>query len=192
MATTSGFFASQRDAERAVYELERRGYSSSNISVVRRNEGEGDGAVGLSGKAAARYAIVTSIVGAVIGGFIGYLSGASWGVIPGIGPVWDTGPLAVTLSSVITGAVIGAAAGSVIGVFFGLGVTEDELRVRGEGATGNAVVVTVQSPDEKVAELRQVFKQAGAIEPQGIEAEDTVKSEYDPASIIGHFPPHDK
>lgn len=101
--TVIGVFDSDHQAEQAVHELRRSGFSDNEISVVGPDsakhgghhggtDGVGDGATW----------------GAGIGGAAGLLATAGALAIPGFGPIIALGPLAGTLTAVAGGGIAGA------------------------------------------------------------------------------------
>jgi hypothetical protein len=113
-----GVYDSLPSAEAALRELDRAGFRPDNVSLIRSTPREDDQAAkavqhgDLAPKSAA--------IGAGAGGLLGLLVGASLLTIPGVGPIFVAGALAMGL----TGAVVG----SVLGCMAGWGVPEDHIR----------------------------------------------------------------
>jgi hypothetical protein len=134
--TVVGIFDNRTDAERAIEELRRAGFTDDHIGFAMKGteadlrQGEskdGEGALG----------------GAVTGGAIGGVLGAvAAGLIPGVGPVIATGILAATVG----GAAAGAAAGGLIGALVGMGIPEEEARYYDEQFRQGRAIVTVTAP----------------------------------------------
>ena len=145
MATTTstsvvGVFNSRAEADRAVDELRRMGYSNDQIGVVARDE---QGQTTVEGKDTymEEGAAGGLAAGAAAGGLIGL--GVLSGVIPVIGPAIAAGTLGVILSNAAAGAAVAGLAGALIG----WGIPEDEAKYyEGELKSGR-YLVTVNADD---------------------------------------------
>lgn len=132
-----------------VENLEEAGISSSDISVVGRDE-----------RAKDSNAAEGAGIGAGIGGAAGLLAGIGMLAIPGIGPVVAAGWLASTAA----GAVAGAAAGGMVGSFTNAGVDEDEAHYYAETVRRGGTVVSVKAPDEHAATVEGIMDGAAPID----------------------------
>jgi len=136
-----GVFNSRAEADRAVDELLRAGFTRDTIGVVARNS---DGKTTTEHKAAdGTYAEEGAVTGLVAGaGVAGLVSlGISFGVIPVIGPILAVGPLAAALIS----AVGGAAAAGIAGGLIGWGIPEHEAGFYEGEVRDGRYLVTVQA-----------------------------------------------
>jgi hypothetical protein len=140
-----GVFNSRGEADRAVDELLRNGYSRDQIGVVARNA---DGKVtsqradeGNAGEGAA----IGAATGAGVAGLVSL--GISFGVIPAIGPILAVGPLAAALIS----AAGGAAAAGLAGALIGWGVPEEEANFYESEVKAGRYVVTIKDADDSDA-----------------------------------------
>lgn len=153
-AAVVGVFEDRAQAERAITELQRLGFTDDQIGFVARDT---DGGVGTaaSGAGTTGERVAT---GAVSGGVVGGLIGAAISLlIPGFGPAIAGGILAATLG----GVAIGATAGGLIGALTGMGVPENEARYyQGEFEAGR-VLVTVNAPGRQ-QEALDVLRSNGA------------------------------
>src|SRR5262245_61267584 len=125
MKTVVGLFENHMDADRAVNELNTRGFTRNEISVAARDSAIRDRmTVGETGaeRAVAESAGAGAIGGATLGGLTGLLVGIGALAIPGIGPVVAAGTLATVLGSTAVGAGVGAGAGGLIGGLVGMGL----------------------------------------------------------------------
>jgi hypothetical protein len=136
-----GVFKTRAEADRAVDELVRSGYTRDQIGVVARNADGKAAAVdeGNAGEGAA----IGAATGAGVAGLVSL--GISFGVIPVIGPVLAVGPLAAALIS----AGAGAAAAGLAGALIGWGVPEDEAAYYESEVTAGRYVVTIKDGDNK-------------------------------------------
>jgi uncharacterized membrane protein len=136
-------------AAAVVRNLEDAGISSSDISVVGRDE-----------RAKDSNAAEGAGIGAGIGGAAGLLAGIGMLAIPGIGPVVAAGWLASTAA----GAVAGAAAGGLVGSFTSAGVDEDEAHYYAETVRRGGTVVSVKVADEHAATVETIMDGASPID----------------------------
>jgi hypothetical protein len=136
MKTVVGLFENYTDADRAVSELNSRGFTRNEISVAARDNAIRDRMVGTAGeeRAVAESAGAGAVGGAVVGGLGGLLVGLGALAIPGVGPVIAAGTLATALGSTAAGAGIGAAAGGLIGALVGLGIPDSMPRASSAAA----------------------------------------------------------
>lgn len=154
----SAIFASPVQAEQAVSELRREGFSDTSISVVRRSDDnafrDGDGEI-----VEADDKFSGAVKGIGIGAGAGALFGLSALLIPGAGPFIAAGTLIETFgvlgSAAATGAVVGGTAGGLSGALMNYGLSKDDAdfyegRIR-EGGIWIAVDTRNASGDAGVA-----------------------------------------
>src|SRR5690349_13277042 len=106
-----GVFDDRADAERAVDELHRAGFSDHQIGFATKDEGApaGSRAIDRSGSGeAGEGAAKGAVGGGIVGGILGALA---TGLIPGIGPVIAGG----LLLGILGGVAVGAATGGIFG-----------------------------------------------------------------------------
>jgi uncharacterized protein (TIGR02271 family) len=153
-----GVFKDRADAQRAVEELKRMGFTDQQIGVVAR-DGAGDLArdddTDLDETNVGAGAAAGVATGAGIGGL--WAIGIAAGVLPVLGPAIAGGVLA----SVLTSAAAGAAAGGLVGALVGLGIPKDEAEEYEEQLQGGHLLVTVRTHD-RYNEARQVLDRFGA------------------------------
>jgi hypothetical protein len=162
MKTVVGLFDYYQDAERAVSELNARGFTSADISVAARDTTLQQRVVGDKDAAVAESAGAGAVGGAAVGGLAGLLVGLGAIAIPGIGPVIAAGTLATALGTTAAGAGIGAAAGGLIGALVGLGIPEEDAHFYAEGVKRGGVLVTVRTGDERAPEALNIMRQFNA------------------------------
>jgi hypothetical protein len=150
--TVVGVFDNRSDAEKAVDELRRAGYTDDQIGFVMRGEdtsakeGEGAGAGAVGG----------ALTGGAVGGVLGAIAA---GLIPGVGPVIAAGILAATLG----GAAAGAAAGGIIGALVGAGVPEDDAKYYDEQFREGRGIVTVKA-GSRYNDAAEILRRHGKVE----------------------------
>lgn len=150
--TVVGSFHDHQSADHVVQELEHRGVSDQEISVVARNDGhtesghpQGHGTHDLSRGIG---------WGAAAGGTVGLLATAGALAIPGIGPILAMGPLAATLT--------GAAAGGLVGGLMDYGIPRGESERLEQSVKKGNVLVMVHTDDREVDKAKNLFQQEGA------------------------------
>lgn len=143
-------------ARAVVEQLEAAGVSSSNISIVGRDERTGE-----------TNATEGAGIGAGIGGAAGLLAGLGLLAIPGIGPVVAAGWLASTAA----GAVAGAAAGGLVGTFVKEGHERDEAEYYAETVRRGGSVVSVRTEPEEEDAVQAILDGATPIDRSVREAE---------------------
>jgi len=182
MKTVVGLFENYMDADRAVSELNTRGFTRNEISVAARDATIRDRVAGTSNeRAVADSAGAGAVGGATIGGLGGLLVGLGALAIPGIGPVVAAGTLATVLGSTAAGAGIGAAAGGIIGALVGLGIPEEDATFYAEGVKRGGVLLTVQASDDRASEALNILRRANAADV------DTQRSTWTQSGWNGQF-----
>ncbi len=166
---TLGIFENQNDAEHAIKELESRGFSTKNISILMK---EPEGYVVQNGNSTAENVTEGAVSGATTGSLLGGLAGLLIGIgaiaIPGVGGLLIGGPLAVALgltgaaATTVSGAVTGAAAGGLVGALAGLGLPEDRAEAYASSIEEGGVMIAVSNWTGDPKEARDVLKNHGA------------------------------
>jgi hypothetical protein len=153
--TVVALFDDRTQAERAVDELQRAGFTDEAIGVAIRRGDAPEGTTDLTDadSEAGEGATAGALTGGVAGGLLG---AAAVGLIPGIGPVLAAGALA----GVLGGAAVGAAAGGAIGALVGMGVPEEDARYYDQEFRSGRTIVSVQA-NNRAPEARQILEQFG-------------------------------
>lgn len=156
--TVVGVFRDEEKAHEAVSALRQAGFRDEQISVVgqRRDQQTGETA---QGSHAGGGAAVGAAAGAGIAGL--WSLGATFGMIPGIGPILAVGPIAAALISAAGGAV----AGGIIGSLAGMGIPEEEAKYYESEVKAGRVLVTVQA-DGRYDEAWSILERYGAYRSQ--------------------------
>lgn len=160
--TIVGFFPTRQEAETAVSELVRDGFSRDRISIVasHRPAGTRAGDTPNIGPIEETGSLEDTGEKAAIGGMAGFIIGIAALAIPGVGPLIAAGPLAAAL----TGAAAGAATGGLIGVMTKDGVPEAEARRYTKAISSGRVMVSVYSEPERVDLAAGILDRCGAID----------------------------
>jgi hypothetical protein len=149
-------FDDRQQADRAIDELRRAGFSDDQIGVALRYDDSG-ATMGnaAAGDAGGTHAGTGAVTGVVAGLGLGALAGLGVlsGVIPVIGPAIAGGTLGVILSN--------AAAGGLIGALAGAGIPEGEARYYQSEFESGRTIVTVRA-DGRADEARAILSRCGA------------------------------
>ncbi len=161
MRTVVGLFERFEDAEKAVNDLYRQGFSPDQVNVIARDVVVQDQVGGKSG-----YAVTEGAIGGTaIGGLGGLLLGLSALSVPGIGPVITAGSIFTALGSTAAGAGVGAVTGGLIGALAGAGVPEEEAHTYAEGVKRGGVLLVVGVDDDTMApQASQTLFDANAVD----------------------------
>jgi len=134
-----GVFPTREQAQQAISELKRAGFSEDDIGVATRDAENGDLAEHHGESLAGEGAVAGAAAGASLGALWGL--GIVSGFLPAIGPAIMGG----TLGALVASAAAGAAAAGLGGALVGMGVPEEEAGFyEGEFHSGR-VVVTVRA-----------------------------------------------
>jgi len=163
-STIVGVFRERSQAERAVDELHRAGFTDEQIGFVMRDGEQHTESVHQEGESHAGEGAVGGILaGAGIGGVI---AAAASLLIPGFGPVIAAGIFATILG----GAAVGAAAGGILGALMGAGVPEEEAHYYEDEFKEGRAIVTVKA-EGRAPEAETILARNGAYDmqrPQGM------------------------
>ena len=157
--TAIAIFDDRTQAQRAIEQLKRAGFTEKEIGVTARDTGEADGDVVDRGKGT--HAKEGAIAGVAAGAGVGALWGLGIlaGVLPGIGTAIAGGTLAAILSS----AAAGAAAAGLAGTLIGLGIPEEEAKYYDREFQAGRVLVTVGAC-RRVQEAKAILIENGGYE----------------------------
>lgn len=147
--TVLGVFDSEDQAKRAVDELEKKGFSRDEISIVAK-EGSvrGDSQQGDDGLSEG----ITT--GGVVGGAAGLLASMGALAIPGIGPVLAVGPIAAVLGGAVTGGLAGG--------LIDWGIPEESGRRFQDRVREGKIVTLVRTHDDRVDQAADILRRHGA------------------------------
>lgn len=163
--TAVGLFDVRDDAEKAIRDLKKAGFTGDQIGVAMRDRNEQGNLVESTGTNAAEGAVTGAVGGGILGGLAGLLVGIGALVIPGIGPVIAGGALATAfgtaVGTAVAGAGIGAAAGGIVGALVGMGVPEEEARYFESGFRAGRVLVSVKAQG-RMMEALDILERNGA------------------------------
>lgn len=159
MKTIVGMFENTKDVDTALSELEKQGFSRSDVSVVARRE-----VLRESGLDITTGAEIGAITGATAGGIAGLLIGLGAITIPGIGTVVAAGEFLTWVGATVLGLAAGGVAGGLLGGLVSLGIPEHEAKVYVEGVKRGNLIVAVRAPEERLPVAEDVFRKANAVD----------------------------
>jgi uncharacterized protein (TIGR02271 family) len=172
-----GVFETRQEADQAVEELRRAGFTKDQIGVAARNPDatvKATGKKGAEAEHAAEGTLIGALAGAGIGGLVGL--GVLAGVVPVIGPAIAAGTLGVILSNAAGGAAIVGLSGALIG----WGMSEEDAAYYENEMKAGRYVVTVHAGD-RIDEAWRIMNQRGAYNREnaravGIKAANTAST----------------
>jgi len=151
----TGVFSSRDEAERAVAELRKSGFYTNEISIVAKDDRQGqtdennnDDNLGMGMMSSG------TATGGILGGIAGLALGAGAIAIPGLGPIIAAGPIAGMLS--------GAATGGIAGGLLDWGIPEERGKYYEDEVRKGKILAIVRSEDQKVDKAAEIFRQNGA------------------------------
>lgn len=153
--TLAGHFANSMEAQAAIDQLERQGFTKDQVSYLAH-----DGSGRLANAAPERVESDSNTAkGAALGGVSGLLLGLASLAIPGIGPIVAAGPIAAALA----GGAVGAATGGLLGALGDLGLPENDAKHWADlmQSAGGALVL-VRVDEENTGPARNILVDHGA------------------------------
>lgn len=154
----TGLFETAADAAAAVANLEARGFSEKEISIIAGESFDRESFAVHSQSKLPEGAAIGAGTGGAIGALVAGLTGVGAIATGGAG-VLVAGPLVAALA----GAGAGAAAGSVVGGLVGLGIPEHEVKHYEDSIERGSVLVGVQYEDgDEKNKAKDIFEGCGA------------------------------
>ena len=160
-----GVFSHVDNAEKAIRELQDKGYTKDDISIFAKDKDQVDKIQDDTdthvdsdkegrGKSTGKGAGIGAVSGGILGGIGGLIAEIGLLAIPGIGPVVAAGPLATTLA----GLGVGAGGGGIVGALVGAGMPEEEAKHYEQYLKDDKIIVMVEATADKEAEVYTTFK----------------------------------
>jgi hypothetical protein len=164
-ALITGLFETQEGAERAIDELERLGYSPSDIGVAMN---------GHASQPAVEPGTDTA-AGAGIGATFGGALGAIIAGLTATGAIVGTGGIAAPivagpLAAVFAGAGAGGLTGGIIGALVGAGVPESEAERYEDGLHRGAIAVALNPRPGDESRVQAILGAPAALNGEGLRA----------------------
>ena len=171
--TVIGVFKSREDAERAIGELRRQGFTQEEISIISKKQGEHTGresvieagklwSRGYKSDVAGREEIYDdditdgALTGGTLGGIGGLLLGAGALAVPGLGPIIAAGPIA--------GALSGAFAGGIAGGLIDWGIPSASSHRYEQRIAEGGILALIKTSAAKINQAAAVLRQNGAFD----------------------------
>jgi hypothetical protein len=153
----TGIFRNRNEAEHAIEELLRAGFSRDDISLLMTDATRGREFGLQSSTKAPEGAATGATIGGVLGGLVAGLVALGTLAIPGVALV-AAGPVV----AVLAGVGAGATAGGLTGALIGLGLPEHEARFYNEELKQGGMLVGVYTHDDRRAAARKILDAVGA------------------------------
>ena len=161
---TFGVFSKQENAEKAINELGRSGFSTKDISIIMKDQGVTKEFAKTTENNVMGGVSTGITTGGILGGIAGLLIGIGAIIIPGIGGVIIGGPIAVALgltgttASTVSGVLTGVLAGGLLGGLIGLGLPESEARIYETDIKTGAVLLGVPSTELTAQTVKEILE----------------------------------
>lgn len=162
-------------ADQALEELEQKGYTPEEISVISKTNVYETGEKG-GEKPVAKTAGTGAAAGGAIGGVAGLLAGV--GTLPALAGLFVAGPLVAALgfagvaATTAAGALTGAAAGGLIGALVGMGLPKEKAKTYDAIVERGGVVIGLSGHEDITNESRQILEKNGALDVSLIEVQE--------------------
>lgn len=161
--TIVSHFPSHAEAEKAVLEMQKKGFDMQKLSIIGKDYQTAEHVRGfLTWKDTAKAgATGGGYWGSFVGGLFGILAGAGVLFIPGIAPIVVAGPIAGVLAGWLEGTLVGgagaAAIGGLAGALGGLGIPKHEVLKYETKIQAGEFVILVTGSDEDVTQAKQML-----------------------------------
>lgn len=179
-----GVFSRYEDAEAALNELRKAGFSMRHLSIIAPDLHRRENITGVDvnhhrtmGDAAAAPAVYTdrdstagrsgegaatgALAGGTVGGLIGLIEGLTALTIPGVGPIVVGGAIATILANTLAGGALGAAAGGLVGALVGLGIPEEKARMYNDRLSRGEYLLLVEGTADEIHRAEAILSRLG-------------------------------
>ena len=157
-----GIFNSHIEAEMSIKELQHAGYDMQMLSIIGKDYHTEEHVVGYYN--AGDRMKVWGKQGAFWGGFWGLLFGSALFVIPGVGPLFVFGPLAMWIVGALEGAAIIGGVSAIAAALYSIGIPHDSTILYESALKSDKFLVIAHGTSSQVAQARSILEQAGAIQ----------------------------
>lgn len=161
-----GVFSHYREAERALQQLQNRGFPMDQVSVIAKSSDVSSptvtaGNISQTGNKADESAVAGAATGGVIGVLTGLLVGLGVVMLPGVGPILVGGAAATALVTALTGGTVGAVAGGLLGGLIGLGIPEDRARAYHDRLGQGGYLIIIEGSEVEVLGAEKILQDQG-------------------------------
>ncbi len=161
--TVVGFFETRQEAEQAVRQVLTHGTPRERISVATHDHHDQEPFAHAVGSAETVEHVDRDVsIAEMAGGLAGMLGGASAIILPGVGPLFATGPLATAIHRTLEAMGIQSHDHGFAGTLVDMGVPADDAAVYARGVHRGGVLVVVHTDQQQADAIRGRFASAGA------------------------------
>jgi hypothetical protein len=155
-----GIFNTHTEAEKSIKELQLAGFDMKKLSIVGKDYHTEEHVVGYYN--AGDRMKVWGKQGAFWGGFWGLLFGSALFVVPGIGPLFVFGPLAMWIVGALEGAVVIGGLGALAAALYSIGIPHDSSIIYETALRSDKFLVIAHGTAGQVAQARSILETSGA------------------------------
>jgi len=155
-----GIFNTHTEAETSIKELELAGFDMKKLSIVGKDYHTEEHVVGFYN--AGDRMKVWGKQGAFWGGFWGLLFGSALFVIPGVGPLFVFGPLAIWIVGALEGAAIVGGLSALAAALYSIGIPHDSSIQYETAIKSDKFLVIAHGTSGQVAQAKSILETAGA------------------------------
>lgn len=155
-----GIFNTHTEAETSIKELELAGFDMKKLSIVGKDYHTEEHVVGFYN--AGDRMKVWGKQGAFWGGFWGLLFGSALFVIPGVGPLFVFGPLAIWIVGALEGAAIVGGLSALAAALYSIGIPHDSSIQYETAIKSDKYLVIAHGTSGQVAQAKSILENAGA------------------------------
>ena len=168
-----GIFNSHTEAEKSIKELQLAGFDMKKLSIVGKDYHTEEHVVGFYN--AGDRMKVWGKQGAFWGGFWGMLFGSALFVIPGIGPFFVFGPLALWIVGALEGATIVGGLSALAAALYSIGIPHDSSIQYETALKSDKFLVIAHGTAGQVVQARSILDTSGATQ---VDVHTEIRSEY--------------
>lgn len=155
-----GIFNSHLDAEKSIKELQTAGFDMTKLSIVGKDYHTEEHVVGFYNVGDRMK--VWGKQGAFWGGFWGMLFGSALFVMPGIGPFFVFGPLAIWIVGALEGAAIVGGLSALAAALYSIGIPHDSSIQYETALKSDKFLVIAHGTAGQVSQAKSILETAGA------------------------------
>lgn len=168
-----GIFNTHTEAETSIKELQHAGFDMNKLSIVGKDYHTEEHVVGYYN--AGDRMKVWGKQGAFWGGFWGLLFGSALFVIPGIGPLFVFGPLAMWMVGALEGAAIIGGLSALAAALYSVGIPHDSSIQYETAIKSDKFLVIAHGTAGQVAQAKSILETAGAAK---VDIHAEIRSEF--------------
>jgi hypothetical protein len=155
-----GIFNTHTEAEASIKELEKAGFDMKKLSIVGKDYHTEEHVVGFYN--AGDRMKVWGKQGAFWGGLWGMLFGSALFVMPGIGPLFVFGPLAIWIVGALEGAVIVGGVSALAAALYSIGIPHDSSIEYESALKSDKFLVIAHGTAGQVVQAKSILETSGA------------------------------